>query len=304
MATTTRVFIGSSGKNIDIAKAVASVLEEGGGTRATVWNENVFNLGRGFLETLLEIRDQYDFALMIWGSDDTTESKGQSSASPRDNVVFECGLFMGALGRERVFIVHDKETKIPSDFAGITLAPYDGARVRDGEVEQALRTACADIAREIKQSPFAYMVGEWKSRYRLPTEKGHPIVEEVVEIRPARAGVSISSKAGANPADDYYTSYARPVFERQLIGEWRSTAEAGDGEGLYLLKIHPRNKIMYGYCTSPDEGGRTVFAPWVLARKDEGADDAKIEERLKTGEEMLRDETITFAAGAGGGGSQ
>ena len=43
--------------------------------------------------------DQFDFAVMILSPDDMTESRDQSYASPRDNVLFELGLFMGRLGR-------------------------------------------------------------------------------------------------------------------------------------------------------------------------------------------------------------
>ncbi|HEV2859666.1 MAG TPA: nucleotide-binding protein [Pyrinomonadaceae bacterium] len=290
----TKIFIGSSEKNIGVARAVAKVLNRNGCGGAEVWDEVVAKLGKSFLETLVEIRGDYDFAVMIWASDDVTESKGTTVGSPRDNVVFECGLFMGALGRERVFVVHDKAAKIPSDFAGITLAPYDGARAAGGEVEGALLDACSDIAAQIKQSPFAYMVGEWKSRYVMTCENGHPVAEEVVEVRPARAGISITSRKALSTMHEQYAAHARPVFERQLIGEWRSEAEAGDIEGLLLLKIHPRNKIMYGYFSSPDECGATVFGSWVLARMDDGADDEKVAQRLKTGERMLLDETFDF----------
>jgi predicted nucleotide-binding protein len=46
----------------------------------------------------------YDFAIMTWAADDSTFSNGTVTASPRDNVVFECGLFMGILGKDRAFI--------------------------------------------------------------------------------------------------------------------------------------------------------------------------------------------------------
>ena len=63
-----------------------------------------------------------------------------------------CGLFMGAIGKDRVFIVCDRsvEVKIPSDFAGITLAYYDGCRINDNEGESAVRTPSEQIAREIR----------------------------------------------------------------------------------------------------------------------------------------------------------
>jgi CRP/FNR family cyclic AMP-dependent transcriptional regulator len=61
---------------------------------------------------------------------DTSESRGQSYASPRDNVLFELGLFMGRLGPKRVFIVHEADVnlKLPADLAGIGVLPHRGAK--------------------------------------------------------------------------------------------------------------------------------------------------------------------------------
>ena len=52
-------------------------------------------------------------------------SSGQ--ASPRDNVVFEAGLFGGALGIRRTFIIHANGSKLPTDLIGLTAVRYDPA---------------------------------------------------------------------------------------------------------------------------------------------------------------------------------
>ena len=78
-----KVFIGSSGSSSccgPIANGLEMRVKD---LRARVWNEGVFTLNRGVLERLLEVMDQYDFAVMVWAADDVTESKGESSASPR-----------------------------------------------------------------------------------------------------------------------------------------------------------------------------------------------------------------------------
>ena len=64
------------------------------------------------------------FAQDDWITTDTSQS-GQ--ASPRDNVVFEAGLFGGALGIRRTFILHAKGSKLPSDLLGLTSVRYDPA---------------------------------------------------------------------------------------------------------------------------------------------------------------------------------
>ena len=48
-------------------------------------------------------------------------------ASPRDNVVFEAGLFGGALGMRRTFILHAKGAKLPTDLLGMTAVRYPDA---------------------------------------------------------------------------------------------------------------------------------------------------------------------------------
>ncbi len=56
--------------------------------------------------------------------------------SPRDNVLFELGLFMGALGREHTFIVHchDEQLDLPSDLAGVAVERFGRRRDSDRQL--------------------------------------------------------------------------------------------------------------------------------------------------------------------------
>lgn len=119
------LFVGSSTKGLSIANAVKAKLEEV--ARVTVWTEHEFRLSHSTLEGLIAALDQFDFAVMIITPDDLLNSDNESYISPRDNVLFELGLFMGRIGRERTFIL-DQNTpslKLPSDLAGITRANYN-----------------------------------------------------------------------------------------------------------------------------------------------------------------------------------
>ncbi len=63
-----KLFIGSSGSSIGVADLIANRLEaKVKGLRTRVWDEGVFTMNRGVLERLLEIVDDYDFAVMVWG---------------------------------------------------------------------------------------------------------------------------------------------------------------------------------------------------------------------------------------------
>jgi CRP/FNR family cyclic AMP-dependent transcriptional regulator len=70
--------------------------------------------------------DEADFAALVFGPDDKVMSRKIEEMAPRDNVVFELGLFMGDLKRERTFIVkeHKADIKIPSDLLGLTPITY------------------------------------------------------------------------------------------------------------------------------------------------------------------------------------
>lgn len=148
------LFIGSSTEGLDIAREVELQLHRDSVT--TIWKDGVFGLGGGTLESLMNALDQFDFAVMVLSPDDLIESRGQSYASPRDNVLFELGLFMGRLGRSRVFIVHEEgqeeNLKLPSDLAGIKMSPY---RKRDDHnLTAALSPTCTPIIKAVRALKF------------------------------------------------------------------------------------------------------------------------------------------------------
>ena len=148
------VFIGSSSEGITIAQTIRAQLKDD--AEITIWYEGVFRNGQGYLESLFNALDKFDFAILVWTPDDMTQSREQTSQSPRDNVLFECGLFMGRLGRNCTFIVYDadKGIKIPSDLVGVTLATYRGAR-RDGNLMAAVGEA-RDRIREVIKDQIAF----------------------------------------------------------------------------------------------------------------------------------------------------
>ena len=95
------------------------------------WTD-VFNPGVRTLDRLVELTREVDFAAFVFAQDDwTAPTPGDpgtavpGQASPRDNVVFEAGLFGGALGMRRTFILHANGAKLPTDLLGLTCVRYD-----------------------------------------------------------------------------------------------------------------------------------------------------------------------------------
>jgi Predicted nucleotide-binding protein containing TIR-like domain len=121
-----RIFLGSSGKQADLLEAITRGLEDVADVEP--WT-TTFNPGRSTLDRLVELSQEVDFAAFVFAQDDWTSTDATQSgqASPRDNVVFEAGLFGGALGIRRTFILHAHGSKLPSDLLGLTSVRYDPA---------------------------------------------------------------------------------------------------------------------------------------------------------------------------------
>lgn len=284
-----KLFIGSSQTNLRVAQVLANNLEQVADVK--VWNEGVFGMGYGFLETLVKTLEEYDFAAFILAPDDLTTSKEETKPAPRDNVLFESGLFMGVLGRDRVFLVYDEteDIKIPSDFGGVTLATYDGKLIETKEASAAVREAVIAIGDRIKDSRFPHLVGDWRSEYPATFEEGRPMVTDTTSIRSSGDCLYFATKASSH--DDFYTSWGHVVLERQILGKWKAREGSNDMEGIFMLAVSPAGDYMYGYFTSPDEGGGTVYATWILAKMT-GADEAKIEKRLASARRRLKQATV------------
>jgi hypothetical protein len=129
---------------VEFARAVRACLEQD--AEVSLWDEGFFKLGSTFNETLVNSVSRFDFAALILTPDDLVSSRDQESFGPRDNVIFELGLFMGRLGRSRTFIVHaaDPRLKIPTDLSGVNTATYHWPRA-DGNHQAAVGTAADRI---------------------------------------------------------------------------------------------------------------------------------------------------------------
>lgn len=143
-----KIFVGSSTETRNLAESVRAHLLDI--ADVTVWDQDVFKLGRGTLATLLGEAIKYDFAVFILGPDDGIQYRDEDAKTPRGNVLFELGLFMGVLGGDRVFgmFSDQRDLKIPSDFAGVTIAMYESADLDlndSASRKQATKGACDKI---------------------------------------------------------------------------------------------------------------------------------------------------------------
>src|SRR6478752_8101668 len=117
---------GSSGEQAKLLEAFTRGLEDVADVEP--WT-TTFNPGRSTLDRLVELSQEVDFAAFVFAQDDwtTTDASESGEASPRDNVVFEAGLFGGALGIRRTFILHATGSKLPTELLGLTCVRYGDA---------------------------------------------------------------------------------------------------------------------------------------------------------------------------------
>ena len=145
------LFLGSSVEGLSVADELVRGLKFDK-IMVRKWSTpGVFEPGGINLETIVKEVDSCDFAAFVFGPDDQIASRNEKYAVPRDNVIFELGLAMGRLNRDRSFIIkeHLVDVKIPTDLLGITPITY----VRKGQetLSQAIDPVCTDLRQIINK---------------------------------------------------------------------------------------------------------------------------------------------------------
>ena len=106
-----KLFIGSSTEELALAEKARDLLQSD--FDVTIWNEKVwdttvFKINQNFLSDLLKASLQFDFGILIGTNDDKVMFRGKEVMQPRDNVLFELGLFTGRLGTSKCAFLIDK----------------------------------------------------------------------------------------------------------------------------------------------------------------------------------------------------
>jgi hypothetical protein len=238
------LFIGSSTEGLDFARAVRTSLMDD--AEVTLWNEGFFALGNTFIETLVTALPRFDFALLVLTPDDLLQSRATEIFSPRDNVLFELGLFMGRLGRARTLILHQRSPapKIPSDLAGVTTAAYDWPR-QDKNYVAAVGPACDSIRRAIRElglSPekTTQAIGQLTSRQDQQAEELAQQQSQIRSLQVALQGIVTQyefDKLVGLSNDQAFLCY----YSEDLYGELKRLRAMGlvrnyDGTGLASIR--------------------------------------------------------------------
>jgi predicted nucleotide-binding protein len=151
-----QVFVGSSVEGLPVAEAIRLAFNHVQADLC-VWSDagSVFKPSSTPIEDLASALERFDFAIFVMTPDDLLKLRRSTGTEPeqqavRDNVLLEFGLFVGALGRERVFGVVPRGEKMrrATDLAGVSFEEYEptapGSRPN-------LETACIPIKDRIKE---------------------------------------------------------------------------------------------------------------------------------------------------------
>ena len=176
-----RIFLGSSGQQSKLLDSLTRGLEDVADVEP--WT-TTFNPGTSTLQRLVDLTHEVDFAAFIFAADDwTSHGEAPGQASPRDNVVFEAGLFGGVLGMRRTFILHANGAKLPSDLLGLTCVRYaETTPAEIKEINQKLRNAIETEGR------LAQIEGLWWQHSLTARTEQEPSAVSLLRISRDRQG--------------------------------------------------------------------------------------------------------------------
>jgi hypothetical protein len=271
-----RIFLGSSGKQQRLLKSLTSGLASV--AEVEPWT-TVFNPGVNTLDRLVELTQEVDFAAFVFAQDDwTSPTPGDpgtpvpGQAAPRDNVVFEAGLFGGALGMRRTFILHAEGAKLPTDLLGLTCVRYPESLTPHElkVVNQKLRDAM------VAEGQLARIEGDWW-QYSLTARTEHePSVVSLLRISRDRTGTleltGRSWQADGTLSARYWSEASRERKDPAGIfyyfnGERPRHADAPRIEGIGEVRLESADRATGHYTI---RAGGDVRTSGVYVRADRG----------------------------------
>ncbi len=146
-----RIFVGSSVEGLEIAYAIQENLEYT--ADVTIWDQGIFKLTSNALDDLITVLKNSDYGIFVFSPDDITKIRQENFKTTRDNVIFEFGLFIGYLGKDRVSYVLPRgmaKFHLPSDLAGINPGTFEPERL-DKNLRAALGPYCNQVKEVLKE---------------------------------------------------------------------------------------------------------------------------------------------------------
>lgn len=137
-----KIFIGSSKSGLKAAEKVKTHLSNIG--ECFLWDESsIWEPNRSTFDNLLRMVSYFDFGVFVATADDLTLTNDHIVIEPRDNVILEMALFLGAMGKDKSFLLVEKGIKLPTDFSGIYMPRFDD--------DDSIKKACEQYQVKIEE---------------------------------------------------------------------------------------------------------------------------------------------------------
>jgi hypothetical protein len=226
MSDLPKVFVASSVEGLQVAEAINIKLEYE--AKVKQW-DNAFDLSSITITSLIDRAKETEFGVFVFHKDDKTTIRGNEYSVVRDNVLFELGLFIGALGIENCFILIPKsiegDFRMPTDLSGVTTTTYDDELE---DMVDAVATSCAKIKQAMRKSR------QGKSE-EITVPANNPI--DILQKQLSAAHSNIwrmnheleSAKEDASKLlstlNSYFHSVAKPATESEIL-KWEEGAKS------------------------------------------------------------------------------
>jgi hypothetical protein len=270
-----KIFVGSSTEGVKVAREIRALVQKETNVEFVPWTR-VFEPGATNIESLEKAAEEVDFAILVITQDDITISRDETKPSPRDNVIFELGLFMGSLGRERCLVVKEEspDLKLPTDLLSVGFLPFRLCKDRD--LSASLDECSLDIVKRVEalktrpHLPKNVMIAQAAHREfcqsvegawweRIPVREICEVTFFQVESVPIYNIVSLSGKTydrNGEHVANWKSLLARVDGEkRQILYHWEGRYTAPDranlmfngfGEMNFDLPVNSQSRITRG----------------------------------------------------------
>lgn len=304
-----RVFVGSSREALDVAYAVQQELDFE--ADVTVWTQGIFELTGNALDDLISTLQQNDYGVFVFTPDDIAIIRDETVRAARDNVIFELGLFLGRLGKQRTFFITPRgyeDFHLPSDLTGVTPGTYKTDR-EDSNLRAAIGPSCHEIKKRMRKLGRFESAGNQVITPENPKEavlRGAKLVESVIgksygphgtyTLISVEGGGQLQYKRGSMLAGNIRSNN---LYENKGIGQMARVSEevfgaVGDFSKTAVLLAH-----------AMVENGQAAIArglhPKDLVRGMEKGLSAVYKFLSESGKVVRRDEVIAIARTAAGG---
>ena len=217
-----KVFIVSSQEGLAVARTLQIELDNWAET--TIWSQGVFTPSSTALDDLIRISGEYDFGIFVFSFEDVVKIREQEYRSTRDNVVFELGLFIGRLGKERTFLIvprNQKDFHLPTDLLGLTYLTFDSER-SDKNLQAALGPACTRITETLERLGSSTSL---ETEVKQESDDLLRVLRRIVELH-------------------------QPSYSQIIINDWNvihSIDESGNGQLHEEFTLIPETESLYFY---------------------------------------------------------